>query len=140
MNPTSLARPIETVERMVEDEELVEYDGELYRRHWYGGLVALTAMVDERAMIAKGARVSGRARVHASARLFHDSVVEDDAHIGPLVTLRENARIGGSAILTMGTIVRGDAYVGGTSVITGCTIEGRARVIDVTLSGAYTLR
>jgi UDP-3-O-[3-hydroxymyristoyl] glucosamine N-acyltransferase len=78
--------------------------------------------------------------VNGSARLFHESIVEDDAFIGPLVTLRENARIGGSAILTMGTIVRGDAYVGGTSVITGCKIEGRARVIDVTLSGAYTLR
>lgn len=125
---------------VTEPRGLVELDGQHYRQHRSGGLVAITATVDETAIVMKGTRVAGYAHVGPSARLFGHAVVEDGAYLGPLVTLRDDARVGGCAHLQMGTIVRGEAYVGGASKITGCVIEGYARVIDLTISGAYTIR
>jgi carbonic anhydrase/acetyltransferase-like protein (isoleucine patch superfamily) len=131
MNSTTYLAPLDTA-------DLVEVDGELYRRHpMGGGLVSITATVANDARVDVNAMVKHRAVVGSGVRLFHDSVVEGSAVVVGMTTLRDRSRVGEEAFVR-GAMLRDDAYVGGISRIVGLvSVEQNARLIDLDLSGRY---
>lgn len=121
-----------------EPEDLIEIDGDYYRRHRSGGgLVSVTALVSPSARIDREAMVKHHAVIGANVRLFHRSVVEDLAVVIGMTTLREDSRIGGNAVVN-GVNLRGNAYVGGSSQLEGpIVVEASVRLVDIHLKGRY---
>ena len=119
-------------------EDLVEIDGAWYRPHKHGGgLVALTARVAESAYLDRTAIVRDFAVVGSNVRLFHESVAEGRALLLGMTTLRDNASVGGHAVVR-GVTMKDHAYVGGNARLDGnIRVEQHARVVDVDLCGSF---
>ena len=119
-------------------EELVEIDGAWYYVHKNGGgLVAMTARVAESAYVDRTAIVRDFAVVGSSVRLFHESVAEEHALLLGMSTLRDNARVGGHAVVRH-ISMKDSGYVGGNSRLDGnIRVEQFARIVDIDLRGTF---
>lgn len=119
-------------------EELIEIDGAWYYQHKYGGgLVAMTARVASSAFVDRNAMVKDLAVVNSGVRLFHQSIAEGQSVLLGMSTLRDNARVGGHAVVRNVTM-KDDAYVGGSTHLDGnIRVEQFARIVDVDLRGSF---
>lgn len=141
--PASLATPVTeaVLPPPPDDVPMVVVDGEEFWR-WPrgGGLVALTASVSPHVYVATGARIRGRAVVDGGVRLFHQSVIEDQAIVLGPSTLRGTSSIGGEAYVRGNVQLHGDSRIAGTTHVVGIiTLGTLVQIAAGEIRGHFTL-
>lgn len=123
------------------DAEIVEFDGDRYRKHPNGGgLVALTAIVGPGVYVAPRAMIQGRAVVVGAVRLFDEAVVEESAIVAGCCTLRNQSHVGGEAVLRGNVVLADQARADGAARLSGnVALRHFAHVRVGNLSGAVTV-